>query len=63
MDKPAICGGTLVCDTNLFYGHQYIDEADIQAVGQIEMAAIKEKYIKAMKWRTLDEAERDCTRL
>ncbi len=29
MDKPAICGGTLVCDTNLFYGHQYIDEADI----------------------------------
>ena len=32
MDKPAICGGTSVRDTKLFYGHQYIDEADIQAV-------------------------------
>ncbi|MDE7404684.1 MAG: aminotransferase class I/II-fold pyridoxal phosphate-dependent enzyme, partial [Lachnospiraceae bacterium] len=32
MDKPAICGGTPVRDTKLFYGHQYIDEADIQAV-------------------------------
>lgn len=32
MEKPAICGGTPVRDTKLFYGHQYIDEADIQAV-------------------------------
>lgn len=32
MDKPAICGGTPVRDTKIFYGHQYIDEADIQAV-------------------------------
>lgn len=32
MNKPAICGGTPVRDTKLFYGHQYIDEADIQAV-------------------------------
>ncbi|MBD5548032.1 MAG: UDP-4-amino-4,6-dideoxy-N-acetyl-beta-L-altrosamine transaminase [Lachnospiraceae bacterium] len=32
MDKPAICGGTPIRDTKLFYGHQYIDEADIQAV-------------------------------
>ncbi len=29
---PASCGGTPVRDTKLFYGHQYIDEADIQAV-------------------------------
>ncbi len=29
---PAFCGGTPVRDTKLFYGHQYIDEADIQAV-------------------------------
>lgn len=32
MEKPAICGGTPVRGTKIFYGHQYIDEADIQAV-------------------------------
>lgn len=32
MEKPAICGGTPVRDTKIFYGHQYIDEEDIQAV-------------------------------
>lgn len=32
MEKPAICGGTPVRDTKIFYGHQYIDDADIQAV-------------------------------
>lgn len=32
MEKPAICGGVPVRDTKIFYGHQYIDEADIQAV-------------------------------
>ncbi len=32
MDKPAICGGNPIRDTKIFYGHQYIDEADIQAV-------------------------------
>lgn len=35
MDKPAICGGTPVRDTKIFYGHQYIDEADIQAVTEV----------------------------
>lgn len=30
--KPAVCGGTPVRDTKIFYGHQYIDEADVQAV-------------------------------
>lgn len=30
--KPALCGGTPVRDKKIFYGHQYIDEADIQAV-------------------------------
>lgn len=32
MEKPAIEGGTPVRDTKIFYGHQYIDDADIQAV-------------------------------
>ncbi|MBR3602311.1 MAG: UDP-4-amino-4,6-dideoxy-N-acetyl-beta-L-altrosamine transaminase [Lachnospiraceae bacterium] len=32
MNKPAICGGTPVRDTKLYYGHQYLDDADIQAV-------------------------------
>ena len=35
MNKPAICGGTPVRDTKLFYGHQYIDDADIQAVVEV----------------------------
>lgn len=32
MEKPAAAGGTPVRDTRLYYGHQYIDEADVQAV-------------------------------
>lgn len=32
MEKPAICAGTPVRNTKIFYGHQYIDEEDIQAV-------------------------------
>lgn len=32
MEKPAICGGEPVRDQKIFYGHQYIDEEDIQAV-------------------------------
>ena len=35
MDKPAICGGTPIRDTKIYYGHQYIDEADIQAVVEV----------------------------
>ena len=35
MNKPAILGGTPVRDTKLFYGHQYIDEADIEAVCKV----------------------------
>ncbi len=35
MEKPAICGGTPVRDTKIFYGHQYIDEADVQAVVEV----------------------------
>ncbi len=30
--KPAIEGGTPVRETKIYYGHQYIDDADIQAV-------------------------------
>lgn len=32
MEKPAIEGGTPVRDSKIYYGHQYIDEADVQAV-------------------------------
>ena len=32
MEKPAAAGGNPVRETKLYYGHQYIDEADIQAV-------------------------------
>lgn len=32
MDKPAIEGGEPIRKSKIFYGHQYIDEADIQAV-------------------------------
>lgn len=32
MEKPAIEGGIPVRDTKIYYGHQYIDEADIEAV-------------------------------
>ena len=35
MKKPAIEGGTPVRETKLFYGHQYIDEADIAAVTEV----------------------------
>lgn len=32
MEKPAIAGGKPVRETKIYYGHQYIDEDDIQAV-------------------------------
>lgn len=32
MEKPAIAGGTPVRNTKISYGHQYLDEADYQAV-------------------------------
>ena len=32
MEKPAICGGTPVRNTKIFYGHQYLDQADYDAV-------------------------------
>ena len=35
MEKLAINGGTPVRDTKLFYGHQYIDDADIAAVTEV----------------------------
>lgn len=35
MERPAICGGAPVRDTRLYYGHQYIDEADIAAVTEV----------------------------
>jgi UDP-4-amino-4,6-dideoxy-N-acetyl-beta-L-altrosamine transaminase len=35
MNIPAIAGGTPVRNTKLFYGHQYIDDADIKAVEEV----------------------------
>lgn len=35
MEKPAIEGGKPVRETPIFYGHQYIDEADIRAVTEV----------------------------
>ena len=35
MERPAIEGGSPVRATRLFYGHQYIDEADVKAVTQV----------------------------
>ncbi len=31
--EPAIAGGEPVRKTTIFYGHQYIDEADVAATG------------------------------
>lgn len=35
MEKPAIEGGKPVRDSKIYYGHQYIDEADIRAVEEV----------------------------
>ncbi len=35
MEKPAICGGTPVRDTKIFYGHQYLDQEDYDAVVEV----------------------------
>lgn len=41
MSKPAIRGGEPVRNTKIFYGHQYLDEADYQAV----MDVLKSDYL------------------
>lgn len=41
MEKPAVCGGRPVRDTKIYYGHQYIDDADIQAV----VSVLKSDYL------------------
>lgn len=41
MENLAINGGTPVRDTKLFYGHQYIDDADIEAV----VGVLKSDYL------------------
>lgn len=35
MEKPAMAGGAPVRDTKLYYGHQYIDHADVKAVEEV----------------------------
>ena len=35
MEKPAVCGGTPVRETKIFYGHQYLDQADYDAVLEV----------------------------
>lgn len=52
MEKPAICGGTPVRDTKIYYGHQYIDDADIKAVVDV----MKSDYLTCgPKIRELEE--------
>jgi len=35
MEKPAICGGTPVREKKIFYGHQYLDQADYDTVLEV----------------------------
>jgi len=35
MEKPAIAGGVPVRNTKLYYGHQFIDQADVEAVEKV----------------------------
>lgn len=35
MEKPAIAGGSPVRDTKLYYGHQFVDQADVKAVEEV----------------------------
>lgn len=35
MEKPAIAGGTPVRGTKLYYGHQFVDQADVKAVEEV----------------------------
>ncbi|MDE6621592.1 MAG: UDP-4-amino-4,6-dideoxy-N-acetyl-beta-L-altrosamine transaminase [Lachnospiraceae bacterium] len=35
MEKPAIAGGIPVRDTKLYYGHQFVDQADVKAVEEV----------------------------
>ena len=56
MERPAIEGGGPVRQTKLFYGHQYIDDADIEAVVKVlhsdfltcgpEITGLEEKLCK-----------------
>jgi len=56
MERPAIEGGSPVRETRLFYGHQYIDDADIEAVVKVlrsdfltcgpEITALEDKLCK-----------------
>ncbi|MDE5824660.1 MAG: DegT/DnrJ/EryC1/StrS family aminotransferase, partial [Lachnospiraceae bacterium] len=35
MVKPAIAGGSPVRNTKLYYGHQFVDQADVKAVEEV----------------------------
>ena len=35
MEKPAVAGGVPVRNTKLYYGHQYVDKADVKAVEEV----------------------------
>ncbi|MDE7030292.1 MAG: UDP-4-amino-4,6-dideoxy-N-acetyl-beta-L-altrosamine transaminase [Lachnospiraceae bacterium] len=35
MERPAIAGGVPVRDTKLYYGHQFVDQADVKAVEEV----------------------------
>lgn len=38
MEKPAIAGGAPVRSTKLYYGHQFVDQADVKAVEEVLMS-------------------------
>ena len=66
MERPAIEGGGPVRQTKLFYGHQYIDDADIEAVVKVlhsdfltcgpEITGLEEKLCKLTGAGHADEA-------
>ena len=35
VNKPAIEGGAPVRETKIYYGHQYIDDADVREVSEV----------------------------
>ena len=57
MEKLAIFGGTPVLEQKIGYGHQYIDEADIQAVVNV----LKSDYLTCGP--KIDEAEKKLCRI
>jgi dTDP-4-amino-4,6-dideoxygalactose transaminase len=56
MEKLALHGGSPVRETKLYYGHQYIDDNDIQAVVDV----LKSDYLTCGP--KITELEKDCVK-